>query len=212
MGIIISNRDNQEFASTVGVKSTVAHNAYHMATDQKYYEPQRTNNFEFIVTGLEGLTKAYTLDEEGQKLGSNNTYSAQEAIRLSVNAANVPSFTQNAISVQRGNTTINYAGQPQFGSGSITINDYIGLEAREALYAWQALSFNVLTQKVGVAQDYKKICYLQEFTPDWQLVRTWKLFGCWISGIDDGSYSSSGSEVHTTTATIVYDYAIIDRD
>lgn len=212
MGIIISAKNNQEFPSTVSIKSDVAHNAYHMADDPRYYEPMRGNTFEFIVTGLDNLVKAgMSADEENSRIGGGDAKKAQEALRLSVNAASVPSFSQDTIEVKRGNSSVKFAGLPSFDSGSITINDFIGLEAREALYAWQALSYNVLTQKVGVGQDYKKTCYLQEFTPDWQLVRTWILKGCWIQSISDNGFSSDNGGMRTVTATIVYDMGMIDR-
>lgn len=212
MGIIISGKNNQEFPSTVSTKSNISHNAYHMADDPKYYEPARKNTFEFIVTGLDNLVRAgMEAGDNNSTIGSGADYKAQEAIRLSVNAANVPSFSQDVIEIKRGNSSVKYAGTPSFSSGSITINDYIGLEAREALYAWQALSYNVLTQKIGVGQDYKKTCYLQEFTPDWQLIRTWVMHGCWISEISDSNFSSDDGGARTVSATIQYDYALIDR-
>ena len=53
MGIVISARNNQEFASTTAQKASFNHGAYHMADDPRFYEPQRLNNFELIITGLD---------------------------------------------------------------------------------------------------------------------------------------------------------------
>ena len=98
-----------------------------------------------------------------------------------------------------------------FGNGSIPINDYIGVNTKEILLAWQNLSGNVYTEKVGLAEDYKKECYLIEYTPDFQVVRRWILHGCWISGISEDPYSSdNGDSKRTITATIEYDYGVID--
>lgn len=208
------NNNNQEKSSTITRKSNLAHGTYHMADDPKFYEPARTNNFEFIVTGLDNIIRAYpdyngVNPESGSQKLANNT--AQEAIRLSVKSANIPSFSQSPITISRGNSQIKYAGMPEFNTGSITLTDYIGLEAREALMAWQQLSYNVMTEKVGLASDYKKTCYLQEFTPDYQLIRTWKLIGCWISDLDQGGFDNSSMDVRSISATIQYDRAILDR-
>ena len=51
-------------------------------------------------------------------------------------------------------------------------------------------------------KNYKKDCYLMEYTPDMQLIRTWTLKGCWIAGLQMG-------DKRTITATIPYDYAIM---
>lgn len=212
MGIVISARNNQEFASTTAQKASFNHSAYHMADDPRFYEPQRLNNFEIIITGLDNLTKAgMEATDSDAALGSGSSSTIQEALRLSVKSTSVPKFSISPITVKRGNSSIKYSNVAEFGSGSLVINDFIGLEAREALYAWQQLAYNTLTQKVGVAQDYKKTCYLQEYTPDTQLVRTWKMVGCWVSDIDDGTFSYDDSGVHTCSATLQYDYAVIDR-
>lgn len=175
---------------------------YYLTDNPKYYEIQRSNNFVFYVSGL---SKAFNI--------ANNKYAqdnADDVIKISVNKATVPHFTQSAIQVKRGNNTMKFAGVPEFGSGSIDLNDYIGAGTKDVLLAWQSKSYDVRTEKVGLASDYKKDAYLLEYTPDYQLVRTWKLMGCWISGLSEGEYSHDSADKHTITATIEYDKAWID--
>ena len=69
------------------------------------------------------------------------------------------------------------------------------------------MSFNINTWAVGRAKDYKKVAYLLEYDPSWALVRTWKLFGCWVGSIDNGNYSNESNEKKTISAQINYDYA-----
>ena len=175
---------------------------YYLTDNPKYYEIQRSNNFVFYVSGL------------SKKLSiANNKYAQENAddiIKISVNKATVPHFTQSAIQVKRGNNTMKFAGAPEFGSGSIDLNDYIGAGTKDVLLAWQNKSYDVRTEKVGLASDYKKDAYLLEYTPDYQLVRTWKLMGCWISGLSEGEYSHDSADKHTISATIEYDKAWID--
>lgn len=198
MAINLQNVDRPSTLHEAGDKL----GTYYLTDNPKYYEIQRSNNFVFYVSGL------------SKKLSiANNKYAQENAddiIKISVNKATVPHFTQSAIQVKRGNNTMKFAGAPEFGSGSIDLNDYIGAGTKDVLLAWQNKSYDVRTEKVGLASDYKKDAYLLEYTPDYQLVRTWKLMGCWISGLSEGEYSHDSADKHTISATIEYDKAWID--
>ena len=204
MSVIINGVDQP---TTINTPSTIPHGTYHMADNPAMYEPQRLNNFEFMVTGLGNriLKAGFTTEDTNAYLKD-----PEKVIRLSVKSAPIPHFSQNPITIKRGNTELKYAGVPSFGSGEIEINDYIGTDAKMALMAWQNQSYNVLTEKVGLAKDYKHDCYLLEYTPDFQLVRTWKLYGCWISNMSEGTYSSDSNNVNSIRCTIQYDKAMPD--
>lgn len=204
MSVIINGTDRP---TTINTPSTIPHGTYHMADNPAMYEPQRTNNFEFMVTGLgNSILKA------GFNENDNNAYlsNPEAVIRLSVKSTSIPHFSQSTIEIKRGNTTLKYAGVPTFDAGQLVINDYIGTDAKMALMAWQNQSYNVVTEKVGLAKDYKHDCYLLEYTPDFQLVRTWKLYGCWISGLSESTYDVDSNGVNQVTATIQYDKAMPD--
>jgi len=181
---------------------------YHMANASNLYEIQRGNNFEFVVVfGEEPLIRAgLTTPDDWTKTPGE----AQEILRMSVSEAFIPHFTQNAVEVKRGNTTIKYAGTPEFQGGELTFNDFIGADTKSILMAWQNLSYNVATEKVGLASDYKKEALLIEYTPDLQKVRQWHLYGCWISALSESSYSSENSDKHQVSCTITYDKAILE--
>ena len=129
---------------------------YHMASQPNFYEPQRTNNFEFVVTDLDNIIKLGMNPDDAAALINN----AQEVLRLSVTRAFVPTFTQSTVEVRRGNTMLKYAGVPTFNNGNVVINDYIGSYGKQILEAWRSLSYNVYTEKVGLASQYKKDAYL----------------------------------------------------
>lgn len=183
---------------------------YHLADNPKYFEVQRNNNFEFIVTDLDNIKRAGSLGTESNA----NIKNAQEMLRLSVNKAFIPHFTQEVVSIKRGNSTLKYAGVPEFREGSLEFHDFVGADTKAILMAWQNLSYNVDTEIVGSMANpetqYKKNCYLVEYTPDKQMVRSWILYGCWISGIDEGQYSGDDGGKHMINATIQYDHAKID--
>lgn len=181
---------------------------YHLADNPQYFEIQRANTFEFVVTDIDGILRAGAIGTEGNAYIKN----AQEMLRLSVNSAFVPHFNQEIVQVKRGNTTLKYAGTPNFNEGTLKFHDFIGADVKSILMAWQNLSFNVQTEKVGSLDvtNYKKDCYLIEYTPDFRKVRTWKLYGCWISSISEDPYSSDSFDKKMIDCTIQYDRAEID--
>lgn len=190
--------------STVGTPSSDTMGTYLLANNPQIYEVQRNNNFMFYVEGL------------SSSLGiTYNTYAntnADDIIKVSLSKAFVPHFKQSPITIKRGNNSVKFAGAPEFESGSIALDDFIGAGTKDVLMAWQNKAYNVRTEKVGLASDYKKDAWLLEYTPDYQLVRTWKLMGCWISGLSEDEYSHDSAEKHSITATIEYDKAWIDTD
>ena len=217
MSVTIRKGINSTVSSVTGVGSTTPMatspgkemGTYHLANNPNLFEIQRANNFEFIITDINGIMRAGMEGTEGK--GVRNISNAQEIVRLAVTRASVPHFTQNPIELRRGNSVLKYAGVPSFNSGSIEVNDFIGANARDVLMAWQALSYNVKTEKVGLASQYKKDCYLVEYSPDYQVVRQWRLHGCWVSGLSEGDFSADDNGKKTVSATIEYDRAEIDN-
>lgn len=203
MAIRINGTDRP---STINQASASPMGTYHMAANTNLYEIQRTNNFEFIVTDIDGIQKAGMIGGET----NGNIANAQEIIRMAVSSASVPFFSQSPIEVKRGNSTMKFAGVPSFDAGSIKVVDYIGASAKEVLLAWQSLSYNPVTEKVGLASDYKKDCYLVEYTPDYQKVRQWKMHGCWISKLNSGNFESETNDKMQIDVEIQYDKAELD--
>ena len=203
MAIRINGTDRE---STLMKPDSTHIGTHHLAANTNLYEIQRTNNFEFIVTEINDIIKAGMVGNE-----TNGTIpNAQEIIRLSVVSSTIPHFSQQPIEVKRGNNTMKFAGVPTFETGTLKLNDFIGAATKEVLMAWQNLSYNVVTEKVGLASDYKRDCYLVEYTPDYQKVRQWKLHGCWISKLSEGEYNHEQNEKKQIEVSIEYDRAEID--
>lgn len=178
--------------------------AYHLANNPDLYEVARSNNFEFVVTNLNELLRAGESEETGATITN-----VSEILRLSVVSASVPTFKQEPILIRRGNSVMKAAGIPSFESGSLVVNDYIGADTKSALMAWQNLSYNVKTEKVGRMSQYKKDCYLLEYTPDYQLVRQWLLKGCWVAGLTMDAFNQEQGEKRTINAQIEFDTAFM---
>lgn len=181
--------------------------AYHLANNPELFEPQRKNNFELQVTGLDNLADIYNTEFDTKTIKN-----AAEVIRLSLAKGFVPSFAQSPIKIGYGNNDIKFAGKPEWNDGDFALNDYIGAATKEVMLAWQRLSYDPKTQKVGRAKDYKKVAYLVETAPDGEIVRTWKVLGCWIKDLKFDDYSMDESGKQQMTASISYDYAYPEVD
>ena len=170
--------------------------AHHLASNPELYQPQGTNHFYFYV------------DFNNDSAISQGD---EESLRLSVRASSVPHFTQGIIETNVGNETIKFAGKRTFADGTIEVYDWIGANTKRILMDWQRKSYNVRTGKVGLASDYKKTAYLVETTPDGQVVRSFKIYGCWISGLSEDNHTwENGNDMRVITATITYDYADVE--
>lgn len=198
---------NQEKTSTLNDASALNRGTHYLADNPKHYEIQRSNTFMFYVPFPEGY---FAQDETLSAQSSYARDNASEVLRISVNSAFVPHFTTNAIEVRRGNNVMKFAGTPTFSNGTLKINDFIGAGTKDLLMAWQRKVYNIDTEKVGLASDYKLDGSLVEYTPDYQVVRTWKLCGCWISGLSEDEYTHDNADKHSINCTIEYDKAFVD--
>lgn len=181
--------------------------AGHLASNKELYEPARSNNFEFVVMDIDdllgaGIQEEFATDEDYINNG-------QDIIRVSVISSSVPHFDLSTIEVKRGNSIVKFAGVPTFSDGELKLNDYVGARTKDALMAWQALAYDVETEKVFEASKYKKDCWLYEYTSDYsKVIRTWELKGCWISKISEDAFSNENNGKREITCTVVYDKAI----
>lgn len=183
--------------------------AYHLAQNPTLYEPSRSNNFEFQIVGLPDRLR-YAGVEESSSVSDEKKYvkNAAEVIRVSVQASSVPHFQLSKIEIKRGNSSMKVAGTPTFDSGTLICNDYIGARTKDVLEAWKALAYDVNTQMVQRMSNYKMEAYLIEYTPDYEEVRRWHMYGCWCSNVSEDNFSNEQNDKRSITATIEYDYAI----
>lgn len=182
---------------------------YYLADRPEFYEIQRNCNYEFVITGVDDLIRpGMTGNETNAKIND-----AQNVLRVSVNSAFIPHFTQQPVEVRRGNNMLKYAGIPSFSNGTINFHDFIGTDVKSILMAWQNMSYNVYTEKVASLQrtPYKKTCFLLEYPPDYYAPhRKWIMGGCWISGLQEENYTNDNGDKHMISCTIEYDWAKLD--
>jgi hypothetical protein len=184
---------------------------YHMIdnANPSLYEIARSNNFEFIITGVESILKAGArVDENTAQASDRVSATADDTVRLSVSQAFVPNFSQEEIVIQRGNTKMYAAGVPTFEAGNLVVNDFIGLDTKSVILAWQRLCYDATTERVGRMADYKKTCTLIEYTPDYQIVRKWRLDGCWVKAVTESDFNMEDAAKRMVTANIRFDRAM----
>lgn len=177
---------------------------YHLSNNPQAYQPVRTNNFRFLVQGLDNLLRV------GGNEDNKNDYitNAQEVIEYSVISFDAPHFKQTPLEVRRGNSKVYYAGVPEFSAGQLKINDFAGANGKSVLEAWQNLSYDVYNDTVATSDKYKIDAIVLEYLPDDTLVRYWELKGCWVSGLSEDGWDNNNSSIKAVTATIQYDRAI----
>lgn len=191
------------------VSDSITRGAYHISNNTVEYNPQRKNNFTLIVQGLDNLPRVGSVDSSMGDLGVNDIITnGQEQIVLALRTCDVPQVTQNPITVNRGNSTIKFAGKPSFNDINIEAYDFIGSDVKDTLLAWQNLSYNTKYDYVGNAWSYKKDCQLLQLDPVGNLVRYWEIKGAWIQSVTPGNFSvDDGDTAQTVSATLSYDWA-----
>ena len=193
-------------------------NTLHISENLAAYEAARNSFFVFYVDPTQ-LTNLYSPDfdpDSGEAKVEDGTLfdgqMASDAIRLNVVKSSVPNFTIEPLEYRRGNDVVKFAGVPTFRAGSITVDDVVGLRTKDMLYAWQYLAYNPITRKGGRMKDYKKTCTLIEYTQDYEQIRYWTLYGCFITSIDEDGFDRENDGKRQLTVSISYDRAIMSID
>lgn len=186
--------------------------AKHISTNLANYEAARTGFFSLIVDDIDNIVNAAFSGDRRDATANDKIARAQEKLKLNVVKAPVPHFDLEVLKYKRGNDTVTFAGTPEFKNGDITVDDVVGLDTKSILMAWQALAYNVYTRKGGRMKDYKKQATLIEYTQDFEQVRSWTLYGCWISSISESEFDKENDGKRQISATIQYDRAEMNLD
>lgn len=191
---IVDTKRNQEYTlKQLG--------AYHMIGNDDY-EPQRVNNFEIHIYGLDNLRTVH----QNRKVSDSE---AQDCLTLSAVSVGGLGTNVGIIPVSYGNTKVKFAGIPEVNDVEIVYSDYIGKATERIISAWHGLVFNPQNQKIGRATQYKKRALLVETAPDGTHARVWQLEGCWPSNVQYGGYDyNGGNTVRQITMTLTVDRAI----
>ena len=183
--------------------------AQHIASNLQNYEAARTGFFTLIVDDIDGIVKATYKGEPSEAGDRDRILNAQEVLKLNiVKTSFVPHYSLETLQYRRGNEVINFAGVPTWNTGgTITIDDVVGLDTKSILMAWLNLAYNTNTRKGGRMKDYKKNCTLIEYTQDYEPIRSWTLYGCFITEIGEEGFDKENDGKRQLDATLQYDRA-----
>lgn len=194
--------------------------AEHISSNLGQYEAARSGFFVFEVDfgtsvvnggGTLPLVKAGVAKNAAQSSanykGNDVIEHATDYLRLNVTKAPVPHFDLEDLKYRRGNEEVHFAGVPTFQTGSIRVDDVVGLDTKSILMAWQALAYDVKTRKGGRMVDYKRNATLYEYTQDYEIIRKWNLYGCWVKTINEDDFDKESDTNRKITADIIYDRA-----
>lgn len=187
-------------------------NTMHISQNISQYEAARSSFFVFSVKQEDLGNLIHPELDPSTTTAESDFYKAadvEQYLRLNVVKASVPSFTIDPKEYRRGNDVVKFAGVPTWSEGSITVDDVVGLHVKDMLYAWLYLAYNPISRAGGRMSEYKKECYLQEYTQDYQLIRTWTLEGCFITGITDNEFDRENDDKRQLQVAISYDRAIM---
>lgn len=186
--------------------------AAHISANLAAHEAARTGFFSLIVDNIDNIVKASFSGDPKSATDNDKIARAQETLKLHVVSAPVPHFNLEVLKYKRGNDTVTFAGVPEYQSGSIKVDDVVGLDTKSILMAWQALAYNVYTRKGGRMKDYKKNATLIEYTQDFEQIRSWTLYGCWVSEVSEDEFNKESDGKRQITAKIEYDRAEMNLD
>ena len=193
-------------------------NTKHISSNLANYEAARnaffTLNVDFRIPGTEtvNLLKPDYTGHPAQATENDYIAEAAEILKLNVTKAPVPHFEVKTEEYRRGNDVIKFATTPEWSSGSIEVDDVVGIRTKDILMAWQYLAYNPNTRLGGRMRDYKKTCTLMEYTQDYELIRTWTLEGCFITKLSEGEFDRENDGKRKITVDISYDRATVQNN
>lgn len=186
-------------------------NTRHISTNLANYEAARSAFFTLVIDGLDNnLLKPNYTGEEAAAADSDRISNAQEVLRLNVTKTSVPHFSVEVASYRRGNDVVKFATTPTWDSGTLVVDDIVGLDTKSILMAWLYKAYNPHTRKGGRMKDYKKTATLCEYTQDYELVRSWTIEGIFITKIQEDDFDRETDGKRKLTVEFAYDRAVMD--
>lgn len=185
-------------------------NTKRISSNLANYEAARSNFFVLVVYDLDNLLKINYSGEKEAATDSDYIKGAGEILKLNVTKCAMKDFSVSTLEYRRGNDVVKMAGTPTFDSGSLTVDDVVGLDTKSILHAWLHLAYNPHTRKGGRMKDYKKNCDLLEYTQDYELIRTWHLEGCFVTSVSNDDFDRESDGRRSMTAELVYDRAVME--
>lgn len=169
------------------------------------FEPQRTNNFEMVITGLSTIKPAG--DDVYSEKVANMLKNMGDDLVLSIKNGFTPKENISTLEVPYGNSLVKFAGKPTYDDGTIIWNDYYDKDIELILKAWQRAASNPKNGAIGDAKNYKRECIMTMYSPGYTVARRWLIHGCWVNHVNGDDMGNENNSIRTLSAGFVYDWA-----
>ena len=146
------------------------------------FEPKLKNRFILTIDGV----PAYTIKASGR-----------------------PQIQFEEVELKHMNVSRYVAGKATWQTLEIVLYDPIVPSASQSIMEWIRLSHESVTGRDGYADFYKKEVKINVLGPVGDKVEEWVLKGAWVMTANFGDLSFEDSTPVEITATIRYDYAIL---
>ena len=126
-----------------------------------------------------------------------------------IKTANRPQLTFEEVTLKHMNVKRYVKGKGAWQTLQCTLYDPVVPSAAQAVMEWVRLSHESVTGRDGYSDFYKKDCNIQVLGPVGDIVEEWTLKGAWVQTANFGALAFDSNEPIETTATLRYDYAIL---
>jgi hypothetical protein len=126
-----------------------------------------------------------------------------------IKTANRPQITFEEVELNHLNVKRFIKGKGTWQTLQFTMYDPIVPSSAQALMEWVRLSHESVTGRDGYADFYKKDVTINVLGPVGDIVEEWTLKGAWCQDVTFGDLDFASSDPAEITATLRYDYAIL---
>ncbi len=126
-------------------------------------------------------------------------------LALVVQRAFLPKLSLGVLELRHGNDALKFAGVASWEGGQATIIDTLKRDELDALLTWIKETYDWASGEIGLASEYKKSGYVEEFAADGKHLRRWTIEGMWVSEFDPGELNAAQAELKEISFTIQID-------
>jgi hypothetical protein len=126
-----------------------------------------------------------------------------------IKASGRPSINNNPITLDHINLKRYIKGKSEWNTIEIQMYDPVVPSAAQAAMEWVRLSHESITGRDGYADFYKKDVVINVLGPVGDIVESWTLKGCFPAEVNFNSMDWATADPLMVTATLRYDYAIL---
>ena len=206
------NYINDQSLTPLGANHIATNGGRNGSLPYEDYEAGRSAFFVLLLT-KDQFSNLQKPDDDSDDITTAQKFdpdAASDVFRLNVTKTSVPQFSVGVEQYRRGNEVVKFATVPEWESGTLEIDDIVGVNTKDLLISWLYCAYNPQTRMGGRMKDYKKTATLCEYTQDYQLIRRWTIEGIFVSKVTDSEFDRENDSKRKVSVEFQYDRAILD--